>query len=177
MESKVTITHQGKNNENKCIICVKYLLTLTRALMLKTPFLKRKKLELKATPGENIRDAIIKAGLKAAEESGYAAGNTTERLVELASKAGPVIDRGTELVGGGETAGAIGRIIFKTTKDIARGDGICTGLCLISGTCETIAFGCSTIKILPLRGKLYVCAKIVSKGCMAYRNLCAGEAC
>jgi hypothetical protein len=124
---------------------------------IQTPLLKRKKLELKGTPGENIRDAIIKAGLKAAEESGYAAGNPTEKFVEIASKAGPIIDRGTELV--------------------ARGDSICTGLCLISGTCETIAFGCSTIKILPFRGRIYVGAKIVSKGCMAYRNLCAGEVC
>ena len=34
-------------------------------------FRKRRKSELKGTPGENVRDAIIKAGLKAAEESGY----------------------------------------------------------------------------------------------------------
>lgn len=138
---------------------------------------KRKKSELKVTPGENVRDAIIKAGIKAAEESGYAAGNQTEKLVEIASNAGNFVDRGTELVGGGETAGTLGRIAFKTTKDIARGDSVCTGLCLISGTCETIAFVCSTIKIIPFRGRIYVGAKIVSKGCMSYRNLCAGEGC
>lgn len=140
-----------------------------------TPF--SRKVALKLTPGENVRDAIIKAGIKAAEESGYAAGNTTEKLVELASNAGTFVDRGTELIGGGETASTMGRIAFKTTKDIARGDSVCTGLCLISGTCETIAFGCSTIKIIPFRGRIYVCAKIVSKGCMSYRNLCAGEGC
>ena len=122
---------------------------------IKNRFPKRKKLELKVTPGENVRDAIIKAGIKAAEESGYAAGNTTEKLVELASNTGNFVDRGTELVGGGETAGALGRIAFKTTKDIARGDTVCTGLCLVSGTCETIAFGCSTIKIIPCLEKIY----------------------
>ena len=45
----------------------------------------RKKSELKVTPGENVRDAIIKAGIKAAEESGYAAGNSTEKIVEIAT--------------------------------------------------------------------------------------------
>jgi len=138
---------------------------------------KRKKSELKVTPGENVRDAIIKAGIKAAEESDYAPGNSTEKLVELASNAGNFVNRGTELVGGGETAGALGRIAFKTTKDVARGYSICTGLCLVSGACETVAFGCSTIKIIPFRGRIYVCAKIVSKGLMTYRNLCAGEGC
>lgn len=95
----------------------------------------------------------------------------------MVSNAGTFIDRGTELVGGGETASALGRIAFKTTKDIARGDSICTGLCLVSATYETIAFGCSTIKFIPFRGKISVSAKIVSKGCMSYRNLCAGEGC
>ena len=61
------------------------------------------------------------------------------------------MNRGTELVGSGESAGALGRIAFKTTKDIARGDSACTGLSLISGTCETIAFGCSTIQIIPFQ--------------------------
>lgn len=138
---------------------------------------KGQKSELKVTPGENVRDAIIQAGIKAAEESGYAAGNTTEKLVEIASSLGTAVDRGTELIGGGESGSALGRIVFKTTKDIVRGDAVCTGLCIVSGTCETVALGCSTIKIIPFRGRVYVCAKIVSKGCMTYRNLCAGDGC
>ena len=144
---------------------------------IKSLFTRGKKSQLKGTPGENIRDGIIKAGIKAAEESGYAAGNPTEKFVEIASNAGNFVDRGTELVGGGDAASALSRIAFKTTKDIARGDTVCTGLCLISGACETIAFGCSTIKMIPFRGRIYVGAKIVSKGCMTYRNLCAGEGC
>jgi hypothetical protein len=141
------------------------------------PFKKRKSLELKGTLGEDLRDALIKAGIKAAEESGYAAGNMTENLVKVASKAGNIVDRTTELAGGSESARAIANIAYKTTKDLRRGDTICTGLCLVSGTCETVALACSLVKIIPYRGHIYVYAKIVSKGCMTYRNLCAGEGC
>ena len=115
---------------------------------------KHKKSELKVTPGESVRDGIIKAGLKAAEESGYAAGNPTEKFVEIATRIGKGVDLGTQFTGGTESAGAIGRIAFKVTKDVARGDSICTGLCAVSGTCETIALGCSTIKIIPCRGRI-----------------------
>lgn len=79
--------------------------------------------------------------------------------------------------GGSESAAALGKIAFKTGKDIAHGDSVCTGLCAVSGVCETLALGCSTIKIIPFRGRIYVCVKIISKGCMTYRNLCAGESC
>ena len=60
----------------------------------------------KGTPGEDVRDAIIKAGLETAKESGYATGNPTEKLVTIASNVGSYVDRGTELVGGVESAGA-----------------------------------------------------------------------
>lgn len=73
--------------------------------------------------------------------------------------------------------GALSRITFKATRDITIGDNICTGLCLISGEYETVALVCSTVKILPFRGRIYVGAKIISQGCMTYRNLCAGEGC
>jgi len=138
---------------------------------------ERKKSELKNTPGENVRDAIIKAGTKIAEESGYAADNKTYKLLELSENFASIFDRGTELAGGGESASALGKIAFKTTKDIARGDTICTGLCAISGTCETVALCCSTIKAIPFRGRIYVGAKIVSVGCMSFRNACVGEGC
>lgn len=115
--------------------------------------------------------------MKATKESAYAAGNTTERLVNIASAAGTTVDRATELGGGSEAAAALGKITFKTTKDIARGDTLCTGFCLVSGTCEGIALCCSTIKVIPFRGRIYVGAKIVSRGCMTFRNACAGEGC
>jgi hypothetical protein len=138
---------------------------------------KRKKSELKLTPGEHIRDAIIKTGLKTIEESAYIADNNSDKILKVAESLGGVVDRGTELAGGGESAAALGRIAFKTTKDIARGDTLCTGLCVVSGTCETIALCCSTIKIIPFRGRIYVFAKITSKGCIAFRNACVGEGC
>lgn len=144
---------------------------------IKKHFRKQKISKLKVTPGESVRDAMIKAGIKALEESGYAAGNTTEKLVNIATQSGQIVDRVTELGGGGEAAAALGKIVFKTTKDIARGDVVCTGCCLVSGTCETVALCCSTIKIIPFRGRIYVGAKIISKGCMSFRNACAGEGC
>lgn len=137
----------------------------------------RHQAELNLSLGENIRDGLIQAGIKAVEESAYASGNATDKLVKLASTAGTIIDRTTEFVGGSETASSIGKIAFKTTKDVIRGDKICVGLCLVAVTCETIAFGCSTCKFIPLRGKVYVLTKVVSKGVMTYRNLCAGEGC
>lgn len=145
--------------------------------MLKKKIIKKHESKLYITPGESIRDAMIKAGIKTAEESAYAAGNTTEKLVNIASNLGDTVDRGTELVGGGEAAAALGRTIFKTTKDISRGDTVCTGLCLVATTCETVALCCSTIKYIPFRGRIYVGVKVVSKGCMAFRNACAGEGC
>ena len=54
------------------------------------------------------------------------------------------------LVGGSRSAGSLGRVGFKATKDIARGDKICTGLCLVSAGCKTLTLICSTIKVRPL---------------------------
>ena len=159
------------------------------------PKLERKKSELQVaegeiadlvgeiaskTAGERVRDASIKAAIDAA----YVAGNNTDKIVDVAEKigegvdkAGNIVNGGVALVGGVESSGAIANIGFKTLKDISRGDKICTGLCLVSATCETIALGCSTVKIIPFRGRIYIVTKIVSKGCMTYRNACAGEGC
>lgn len=101
----------------------------------------------------------------------------TFQLLSVAADAGNVVDLGTQLGAGSESAVAFGKIAFKTGRDIARGDAVCTGLCAVSGLCETVAIGCSTIKIIPFRDRIYVCVKIVSRGCMTYRNLCAGEGC
>lgn len=138
---------------------------------------KRKKSKLKITPGEEVRDAIIKSGIEVIKESGYVTDNNTEKVITMAEKVGTVLDRGVEWALGSESANALGKIGFKTTKDISRGDPMCTGLCLVSGTCESIAICCSTIKIIPFRGKIFVSAKIISKGCMTFRNSCTGEGC
>lgn len=132
------------------------------------------------TAGEIARDATIQA----ATEAAYKLGNQTNTVVETAEKIGETIDKagnlvhgGTALVGGSESTAALGNIAFKTMKDVARGDKICTGLCLVSATCESVALGCSTIRVIPFRGRIYIGAKIISKGCMTYRNACAGEGC
>jgi hypothetical protein len=85
-----------------------------------------------------------------------------------------VVDRGKELIAGGESATALGKIAFQTRQDLARGDRLCTALCFVSGRCETIALCCSTIKIILFRGRISVSAKVISKGSMAFRNACAG---
>ncbi len=170
---------------------------------------KRKKSELYGTPGEAARDAALNAGIKAAQESAYAIGNSTDKIVNateqlnnatlaitqnagevaanikeaadavgnVASSVKPVFNRGVELIGGGEATTSFSKVAFKTTKDIARGDKVCTGLYLISGVSEGLALACSTVRIIPFRGRIYVGAKLVSKGCMTYRNLCVGEGC
>lgn len=136
-----------------------------------------KESELQLTPGEAVRDIIIQAGVKTTTEADYLAGNKTDSIVEIAKTAKNVIDGGAALVGGGESASALGRIGFKLTKDLGRKDPVCSGLCIISGTCEAVALGCSTVKIIPFRGQIYVGAKIVSKGCIAFRDACVGAGC
>lgn len=140
---------------------------------LKNKFQSYRKSKLKITPGEVIRDSIIKSGLQAA----YVAGNKTDDVNQIARVAKTAVDGGVALCGGGEASTALGTIVFKALKDMARGDATCTGLCCISGTCESVALLCSTVPIIPSRGRIYVGVKIVSRGCMTYRNLCAGEAC
>lgn len=137
----------------------------------------RKKSKLDNTAGEIVRDQIIEASIKAAERTAYSVGNQTDSIIGIAEKAKNAIDGGTVLAGGGESASALGRIAFKASRDIARGDSVCTGLCIVSGTCEAIALSCSTMRFIPGRGRIYVGAKIVSRGCIAFRNSCAGEGC
>lgn len=55
---------------------------------------KRKKSQLNVTPGETVRNGIIKA----AEKGAYAAGNNTDKIVKLAENSGTLIDRGIELI-------------------------------------------------------------------------------
>ena len=132
------------------------------------------------TPGSSVRDAAIQL----ATEAAYQAGNNTDKVIEIADKAVEVVDkttkiinRGTALVGGTESSRALANIAFKTTKDIGRGDKVCTGLCLVSATCECLALSCSLIKVIPFRGPIYTGSKIISRGCMTWRNACAREGC
>ena len=135
------------------------------------------KSELHATPGEIVRDTIISAGVSAIEETGYVADTKTDALVKRAQKSVDLIDGGTALAGGSESATARGRVTFKTIRDRAWGEMVCTGLCLVSGTCEAIALGYSTMKRMPFRGRIYLSSKLISRGCITFRNACTGEGC
>lgn len=57
---------------------------------------KRKKSQLNVTPGETVRNAVIKAG----EKRAFAAGNNTDKIIKLVENSGTIIERGTELIGG-----------------------------------------------------------------------------
>lgn len=81
-----------------------------------------------------------------------------------------------ELGVGSEAVAFVSRIASKGMQDaVVRKYFFYIGLCLVSGTCETTALGCSTIRIIPFRGKIYVCVKLISKGCMTYRTLCSND--
>ena len=133
---------------------------------------ERKKTELKLGEAEIAKIA----GKVASQTTGEVIRDATI-IARIAEKIGKGIDGGTALVGGTESSGALANIAFKTTKDIARGDKVYTGLCLVSATCETLALDCSTMKLIPFRGRIYIVSKIISKGCMIWRNACAGEGC
>lgn len=140
---------------------------------LKNKFQSYKKSKLQITPGEAVRDSIIESGIQAA----YQAGNKTDDVYQIARTAKNAIDGGIAFCGAGECSKSLGTIVFKAGKDIARGDATCTGLCYISATCESVALLCSTIPIIPYRGRIYLGVKTISRGCMTYRNLCAGDNC
>jgi hypothetical protein len=125
------------------------------------------------TAGKAVRDATIKVATDAA----YVAGNNTDKIVETAKKVSDIINGGMILGGGFESSGSLVKVIFKATKDIARDDKVCTGLCLISARCETVTFSCSTVKLIPYRGRIYIGYKIISRSCMSWRNACAKEGC
>lgn len=125
------------------------------------------------TAGATVRDEIIKR----ATEAAYEAGNRTDKIAAFVDKVADKVDKGTAIVGGTESSGALAKIAYKTTKDVARGDSVCTGLCIVSAVCETVAMGCSTIKKVPCRGRIYLGCKMISKACMTWRNACAGEGC
>ena len=136
----------------------------------------RKKSELQNTPNEILRNNMMKAGLIALEESSYVA-SKTQIMIEVVQKAERAVDGGAVLISGSESASAFGQIASKVKKDADWGDKVYTLLCLISGTCEAVALGCSTIKAIPFRGRVYISAKIISNGCISFRNARASEGC
>jgi hypothetical protein len=118
------------------------------------------------TPRE-VQQAVAEGG----DAASYIAGNTTEGFRAIFGFAADSTKGAITTHSGSR----IGESAFKGAKDYARGDMMCTGLCAISGTCETAA---GIIVWIPMpAGK--VCAvsalKGISYGCMKVRNLCAAE--
>ena len=64
--------------------------------------------------------------------------------------------------------------VYKVTKDLARGDRLCTGLCSVSVGCEVIA---GVLVGWPIPGKVVTVAvlKGTSINCQRFRDLCAQD--
>ena len=118
-----------------------------------------------------VQKTIEATGANAVQAASYVAGNKTEAIQALTNG---VVDtsRGVFTAHSGQR---LGTSVFKGVKDSARGDILCTGLCAVSGMCETAA---GIIVWIPMpTGK--VCAMSALKGisycCMTIRDLCAGD--
>ena len=138
---------------------------------------RRKKSQLQNTIGEIVQVNIIKTGLKTAKETGLAASNKTKVIVKIAQKTISAIDKETELINSIKSKSAFARIMFKATKYIARGQSLCTKLCVILKKYEVLALECLTIKKILFQGRIYVVPKIISKSCKYFKNACAGKQC
>ena len=65
----------------------------------------------------------------------------------------------------------IGSGIFKASKDFARGDVVCGGLCSVSAGCEVIA---GVLVWCPIPGKIVTVSalKTTSIGCQRFWDVC-----
>ena len=113
--------------------------------------------------GPGVRDAILNQGKKTTEGAAYFWGNVTQG-VQDSTKGALTIDSGRRVSVG----------TFKASKDFARGDVICGGLCCVSIGCETIA---GVLIWCPIPGKIITVSalKTTSIGCQKFRDLCAAD--
>jgi len=119
---------------------------------------------VKAIPnGFEVRDTILRRGLKATEASAYFWGNTM-KAVQDSSKGVLTAHSGKR----------VAVTSFKATQDFGRGDPICGILCSVSASCETAS---AVIVWIPFPGKICTLSglKAVSIGCEKVRDLCAAE--
>ena len=113
--------------------------------------------------GAGVRDAILNQGKTSTEGVAYFWGNVTKGVQEST--------KGAVTVDSGRRAG-VGT--FKASKDFARGDVICGGLCCVSIGCETVS---SILVWCPIPGKIVTISalKATSIGCQKFRDLCAAD--
>ena len=111
-----------------------------------------------------VRDTILKQGTKATESTGYFWGNITQGVQDSTKKGALTIDSGRRAGVG----------TFKASKDFARGDVVCGGLCCVLVGCEVTS---GVLVWYPILGKLLVgsALKATSIGCQKFRDLCAAD--
>ena len=113
--------------------------------------------------GTAVRDTILKHGTKVTESAAYVWGNLTQGVQE-ATKGALTIDSGRR----------VGIGTFKASKDFARGDVVCSGLCCISIGCEItsgVLVWCPILVKIPVVSAL----KATSIGCQKFRDMCAAD--
>ena len=113
--------------------------------------------------GPGVRDTILKQGKQATEATAFFWGNVTKG-VQDSTKGALTIDSGRRAGVG----------TFKASKDFARGDAICGGLCCVSIGCEVTS---GVLVWCPIPGKIVVVSalKATSIGCQKFRDLCAAD--
>ena len=113
--------------------------------------------------GPGVRDAILKQGKGVTESTAFFWGNVTKGVQE-STKGALVVDSGRRA----------GISTFKASKDFARGDAICGGLCCVSIGCEVVS---SVLVWCPIPGKIIAVStlKAASVGCLKFRDLCAAD--
>lgn len=113
-----------------------------------------------------VQQAVLKTG----EGASYIASNQTEAIQSMANGI-PDAAKGAVTTHSGKR---VGTSVFKGAKDYARGDVLCTGLCVTSGICETVA---GAIVWVPIPGKIGAVSALkgISYGCMQIWDLCAAE--
>ena len=132
-------------------------------------------IEAEKTAGKILRDTIIETGVGLVREKAYVASNKTDKLLQFAEKSKNIVDEETVVANDNQPATAFSRIAFKETKNISRGNKICTSLYVVLAKCKIVALKCSIIKTIPYKGQIYIRAKIVSKEYMSFKNACSGE--
>ena len=113
--------------------------------------------------GPGVRDGILSQGKILPEGAAFFWGNVTKGVVE-SSKGAITVDSGRR----------VGVGTFKASKDFARGDIMCGGLCCVSIGCEVIS---GVLVWCPIPGKIITVStlKAVSLGSQKFRDLCAGD--
>ena len=113
--------------------------------------------------GPGVRDKILEQGMKATESTAYFWGNLTKGIQDT-GKGALTMDSGKRARTG----------VFKASKDFARGDTICGGLCTVSAGCEVVA---GVLVWCPIPGKITTVAalKATSIGCQKFRDLCTQD--